>query len=196
MTHLLSLLRTIIVADRRAAVRPGRGFHAMLSAMDTAHGTVMVDAVTPDEVWRLVSDVTRTGEWSPENTGGRWRGGAVGPAVGARFQGSNRNGIFYWRTTAVVIAADVGRRFAFDVSAAGIPIARWDWTMSPASGGTAVSLDWTDRRAGPLGTAMRRGGLLFVGATIDRAHVQRNIDASLAQLRGNLSAGPPPGAVT
>jgi hypothetical protein len=158
----------------------------MLTRMDTAHGTVVVQGVTPDEVWAMVSDVTRTGEWSPENTGGRWLGAATGPAEGARFQGSNRNGIFHWRTTAVVIAAVPGRRFAFDVSAVGVPVARWDWTMSPEPGGASVSLDWTDRRTGPLGVAMRRTGLLFVGATIDRAHVQTNIDTSLARLREQL----------
>jgi Polyketide cyclase / dehydrase and lipid transport len=154
--------------------------------MDTAHGSVVVESATPEQVWGLVSDVSRTGEWSPENTGGRWLGGATGPAEGARFQGSNRNGIFYWRTTAVVVAAVPGRRFAFDVSALGVPIARWDWTLAAAPVGTTVSLDWTDRRTGPLGTAMRRSGLLFVGATIDRAHVQANIDISLARLRERL----------
>jgi hypothetical protein len=159
----------------------------MLSPMDTAHGSVVIEGVTPEQVWSLVSDVTRTGEWSPENTGSRWRGGATGPVVGARFQGTNRNGIFLWRTTAVVIAAVVGRRFAFDVSAVGIPVSRWDWSMTPTEGGATVALDWTDRRAGPLGTAMRRGGVLFVGATIDRAHVQANIDASLNRLRERLA---------
>ena len=86
-----------------------------------------------------------------------------------------------------MIAADVGRRFAFDVSALGIPISRWDWSMSPAEGGTTVALDWTDRRTGPLGAAMRSGGLLFIGATIDKAHVQANIEASLARLRERLA---------
>jgi hypothetical protein len=161
----------------------------MLVVMDTAHGSVLVEGVTPEDVWNLVSDVTRTGEWSPENTGGRWRDGATGPAVGARFQGSNRNGIFFWRTTAVVTAADHARRFAFDVSAVGIPISRWVWTMSPAPGGTSVALDWTDRRTGPLGTAMRRGGILAIGVTIDRAHVQANIETSLERLRERLAPG-------
>jgi hypothetical protein len=160
----------------------------MLCAMDTAHGTVVVEGVTPEEVWSLVSDVTRTGDWSPENTGSRWRGGATGPAVGAKFQGTNRNGVFYWRTTAVVLAADVGRRFAFDVSAVGVPVSRWDWTMAAAPGGTTVALDWTDRRAGPLGLAMRTSAVLFTGATMDKKHVQANIDASLAQLRERLIA--------
>lgn len=148
----------------------------------------MVDGVTPEVVWNLISDVTRTGDWSPENTGSRWRHGATGPALGARFQGTNRNGIFYWRTTAVVVAADLARRFAFDVSALGVPVSRWDWTMTPAPGGTTVALDWTDRRAGPLGLAIRTSAVLFTGAAMDQAHVQANIDASLAQLRDRLTA--------
>jgi hypothetical protein len=160
----------------------------MLSYMDTASGSVVVQGVTPGRVWSLVSDVTRTGEWSPENTGSRWRDGATGPAVGVRFQGTNRNGIFIWRTTARVIAADVARRFAFDVSALGIPVSRWDWTMSPTDGGTTVALDWTDRRAGPLGLAMRSSAVVFTGAAMDQVHIQANIDASLARLRERLAA--------
>jgi hypothetical protein len=135
-------------------------------------------------VWRLVSDVTRTGEWSPENTGGRWVAGAAGPTIGARFVGSNRIGIYRWWTTCLVTAAEPGRRFMFDVSAARLPVARWDWTLRPAGeSGTEVTLTWTDRRTGPVGWLMRQGGRLAVGATIDRAHVQRNIEASLARLR-------------
>ena len=165
------------------------GLCRMLSVMDTAHGSVLVEGATPEQIWNLVSDVTRTGEWSPENTGSRWRGGATGPAVGARFQGTNRNGVFIWRTTALVIAADRGRRFAFDVSALGVPISRWDWSMTLAEGGTTVALDWTDRRSGPLGAAMRRSALVFTGASMDKSHVQANIDASLARLRERLAAG-------
>jgi uncharacterized protein YndB with AHSA1/START domain len=42
-------------------------------------------AASPDALWKMVSDVTRMGEWSPENTGGEWLKGATGPAVGAKF---------------------------------------------------------------------------------------------------------------
>ena len=48
--------------------------------MDRAERTVQAP---PERVWELVSDITRAGEWSPEATGGRWRGDATGPAVGA-----------------------------------------------------------------------------------------------------------------
>ena len=55
-------------------------------------------AAPPEEVWALVSDLTRMGEWSPEARGGRWAGGTDGPSVGAVFKGRNRNGRYRWRT--------------------------------------------------------------------------------------------------
>ena len=42
------------------------------------------------EVFAAISDITRTGEWSPECTAGRWVGEATGPAVGAKFEGDNK----------------------------------------------------------------------------------------------------------
>ena len=48
----------------------------------------MHDSVTvhmqapPDQVWDLVSDVTRIGSYSPETFEAEWLDGATGPAVG------------------------------------------------------------------------------------------------------------------
>ena len=44
------------------------------------------------QVWAMVSDLTRMGEWSPENEGGEWLRGAAGAQPGASFRGTNRNG--------------------------------------------------------------------------------------------------------
>ena len=59
----------------------------------------MHDSVTvhmnapPEQVWDLVSDVTRIGSYSPETFEAEWLDGATGPAVGARFRGHvKRNG--------------------------------------------------------------------------------------------------------
>ena len=60
--------------------------------------TVWMDA-PPDEVWALVSDVTRIGEFSPETFEGKWTRGSTGPEVGAFFAGHvKRNGVgpTYW----------------------------------------------------------------------------------------------------
>lgn len=41
------------------------------------------------EVFAAIADVTRTGEWSPECTAGRWVAPATAPALGASFEGDN-----------------------------------------------------------------------------------------------------------
>ena len=53
----------------------------------------------PAEVWDLVSDVTRIGEFSPETFEAKWTRGSTGPEVGAYFAGHvKRNGVgpTYW----------------------------------------------------------------------------------------------------
>src|SRR5688500_495164 len=51
-------------------------------------------AAPPAKVWELVTAMERYGEWSSENTGGRWRKGADGEPgtgkVGDQFVGVNR----------------------------------------------------------------------------------------------------------
>jgi hypothetical protein len=136
-------------------------------------------AAPADALYALVSDVTRTGEWSPENVGGRWLGSADGPAVGARFRGSNRRGFRRWSTTCTVIAADRGRRFTFDVTFAGIPISRWNYEFAPDGDGTLVTEIWTDLRPRLFATVARP----IMGITDMRAHNERNMRTTLANLR-------------
>ena len=52
-----------------------------------------------DTVFRAVSDLPSMGQYSPENTGGEWLGGVQGPAIGAKFKGTNANGAKSWTTT-------------------------------------------------------------------------------------------------
>ena len=54
-------------------------------------------------VWAMVSDVTRMGEWSPENEGCTLLGGATAAQPGARFRGVNRNGKKKWTTMGTVV---------------------------------------------------------------------------------------------
>jgi Polyketide cyclase / dehydrase and lipid transport len=137
-------------------------------------------AAPADTLYALVSDVTRMGEWSPENVGGRWLDGATAPSVGAQFRGSNRRGWRRWSTTCTVIAADPGSVFAFDVSVAGISASRWTYEFRPDGDATAVTETWKDHRP--------RWFALLAGATMGiddiRAHNERNIRTTL----GNLGA--------
>ena len=126
----------------------------------------------------LISDVTRMGEWSPENVGGRWVRGATGPTRGARFRGSNRRGWRRWTTNCTVVAAQPGRRFAFDVRVVVIPASRWTYELKPEGDGTLVTETWTDHR--PTWFARLAAATMAIGDI--RAHNRRNIEATLANL--------------
>lgn len=116
---------------------------------DTSTKTLSVEqavAAPPEVVWALISDITRMGEWSPESTGGSWVKGATGPAVGARFKGTNRNGKKSWSTICRVVACEPGRTFRFAVSSGGAKVATWGYDIEPTDGGCVVTETWTDDR--------------------------------------------------
>ena len=100
-------------------------------------------AAGPGTVWSLVTDLPRMGEFSPENIGGRWVGGATGPAVGARFRGVNRNNRRRWSTRVKVIACEPERLFTFEVrSPFGPLVARWSYEITPAATGCRLTEHW------------------------------------------------------
>ena len=89
-----------------------------------------------EKVYDLITDVTQMGRWSPECTGGKWTGGATGPAVGARFLGWNRHGLMRWFTRATVTVADRPSAFEFQVNESKMI---WGYRFEPADGGTLVT---------------------------------------------------------
>ena len=102
--------------------------------------TVQVDA-PPEQVWALVSDVTKIGRYSPETFEAVWVEPATGPAVGAKFRGHvKRNGWgpTYW-TTCTVLVCEPGREFTFGVGNGDEPLSWWGYTLEPNDGGTAVT---------------------------------------------------------
>jgi hypothetical protein len=89
--------------------------------------SVWMDA-PPAEVWALVSDVTRIGEFSPETFEAKWTRGSAGPEVGAYFAGHvKRNGVgpTYWSPCRVT-ACEPERVF-------------WGYRLEPRDGGTLVT---------------------------------------------------------
>ena len=87
---------------------------------------------TPEDVYDMVSDVTRMGEWSPVCRACWWDDGD-GPRPGAWFTGRNELPERTWETRSQVVAADRGREFAFVVGGAWV---RWGYTFTPVDGGT------------------------------------------------------------
>jgi uncharacterized protein YndB with AHSA1/START domain len=89
-----------------------------------------------ERIYEIVTDIAQMGRLSPECTGGRWLDGATGPAVGARFKGSNKRGIARWSTTNEVVVADPGVAFSFETQQSA---ARWTYRMQPEGTGTLVT---------------------------------------------------------
>ena len=141
-----------------------------------------------DTIWALVSDITRTGEWSPENTGGVWLDGATGPAVGARFKGANRRGRTKWSTTCRVIASDPGRQFAFETGREGKPETLWRYVLEPAGDGeTKVTESF--ELVKPLGAVSNLVTRITTGVRDRRADLEANVRASLARIKAIAESG-------
>ncbi|MCA1720473.1 MAG: SRPBCC family protein [Actinobacteria bacterium] len=119
------------------------------------------------------------GRLSPENTGGRWSGGATGPAVGARFRGANRRGARRWSTSVEVTACEPGRRFAFDVTSAGLGVSRWSYEIEPRGAGCTVTESWQDRRGRPMVLL----GRLITGVEDRAAFSAQSIEQTLAAVK-------------
>ncbi|WP_067520641.1 SRPBCC family protein [Alloactinosynnema sp. L-07] len=99
-------------------------------------------AVGADVVWGLVSDLPNMGRFSPENVGGHWVDG-TGPAVGARFRGTNRNGEREWHTNATVVECVPERLLTFDVrSPFGVRVSRWSYVLEPTATGCVLTENW------------------------------------------------------
>ena len=100
-------------------------------------------AADPQVVWLMVTDLPRMGEFSPENNGGHWVNGATGPAVGAEFRGTNRNGHREWQTNVRVVACEPGRLFTFDVRTPfGVRMSRWSYVITPTETGCRLTENW------------------------------------------------------
>lgn len=100
-----------------------------------------IDISAPaEEVWDLIADVTRMGEWSPECYRCTWLDGGTGPREGARFKGWNRQDLgpvpVRWSTTSTVLESKRGEVFSFTTKDSG---ATWTYRLAPGTdGGTHV----------------------------------------------------------
>ena len=95
----------------------------------------------PQEVWALVSDVTRIGEFSPETFEARWTRGSTGPEVGASFKGHvKRNGVgpTYW-SPCQVTACVPDEVFEFSVGTDDVTLNNWGYRLEPDGAGTKVT---------------------------------------------------------
>jgi hypothetical protein len=128
------------VAPRVLSVGRGAGYFFLVEPTISRSTEVAAD---PHTVWSMVTDLPRMGDFSPENIGGHWVNGATGPAVGAEFRGTNRNGSREWTTKVRVVACDPGRLFTFDVRTPfGVRVSRWSYVITPTGTGCLLTENW------------------------------------------------------
>jgi Polyketide cyclase / dehydrase and lipid transport len=118
------------------------------------HDEVSIDiAAPPEQVYELVADITRMGDWSPECRKCAWSDGASGPVVGARFKATNKGGRGpSWYNSPVVTSATSGREFAFNRKGPGVGSYTWRYVMEPTATGTKLteSYDAVRRLSKPM----------------------------------------------
>jgi uncharacterized protein YndB with AHSA1/START domain len=135
-------------------------------------------------VWALVADLPRMAEWSPENDGVTWRGGATAAVPGASFGGTNHNGGKSWRTSGTVLQAVPGEVLSFRVRAAGLKVSVWTYRFEETADGCRVTESWVDER-GRLVKALGRP----VSGVGDRAvHNRSGMETTLANLKAAAEA--------
>jgi hypothetical protein len=149
-------------------------------------------ARTPDEVYALVSDVTRMGEWSPQCRACWWDEGA-GPEVGSWFTGRNETSegrseatgeiisARTWETRSQVVAADPGREFAWEVNNGWV---HWGFRLEPAEGGTSrLTQYWHFKPKGIAGFQERFGDRADTEIAIRSDTAKSGIPQTLAAIK-------------
>jgi len=131
------------VGDRKSdPLRLGKGMSE--TSMLRHQESVIVEA-SAGFLYDLLSDITRTGEWSPVCTSCWWDDDAEAGRVGAWFTGRNVLPHRTWETRSEVVTADHGREFSWVV---GGSFVRWSFSLAAAETGTMLTESWAFLPAG------------------------------------------------
>lgn len=139
-------------------------------------------AATPEQVWAVVSDLKRMGEWSPQTRKMIVRGGTVREGTGTI--NINKKGLLVWPTTAKVITFEPGRRLRFRINE---NHSIWSFTLEPTTDGTRV----VHRREAPTGTTkLSRTLVKYVlgGTEAFDAELTVGMNSTLARLKNEIEA--------
>ena len=154
------------------------------------HSGSVVVRTSPEALYDLVSDVTRTGEWSPVCRAcwwdEDWQDEHGHPRAGAWFTGRNEVPGRTWETRSQVVVADRGREFAWLV---GGRLVRWSFTLEPVEDGTRLTESWEFLPAGQE-LFVERYGADAPAQVADRTRAaHQGIPATLAAIARIAEAG-------
>jgi len=144
-------------------------------------------AADADRLWAMVAEVTRMGEWSPITVSARWLEPSTGPALGARFAGTNRLPIVKrWTSVATITRCQPGRALAFDVGRRpGDPNTTLGYQFEPTPVGTRVTESWhMHREPWPV--------LVYYRLVGQERRIAVGVDQTLARLKAAAERRPGP----
>ncbi len=160
------------------------------SLADGPMTTVEVDIKAPSAtVWERITDINLSEPYSEEFQGARWDDGQDGPALGAKFIGSNKHdAIGEWDVPCWVDRYVDGKEFGWCTSDPDNPGARWWFDISSIAGATRVRFS-VALGPGPSGISGaiasmpdKEPRILFRRIGEHRANMQRVIDGLAAEL--------------
>lgn len=139
-------------------------------------------AVPMAVAFAAVADLPSMGRRSPENTGGQWLDGASGPAVGARFRGTNERDGSSWSTEVLVTEFVPPTVFGFEVTYEGRDVSRWVYLIEPDEVGCRVSEGTTDLRDAAMRAEDDEEG--FDRGAFSALSIRETLGALKAELEG------------
>lgn len=147
----------------------------LLQEGETLTASAEVQA-TAEQVYAVVSDVTRIPRWSPETRRAEW-------VDADHFRAWNRRRLGRWQTLAKVVDADPGHRFSFVVQAFGGDWTQWTYLIEPGSHPGSTRLTESFRMCVDLPVAAVVFEHLFLLVRDRRTDLQTNLDVSVDRIR-------------
>ena len=150
-----------------------------MQSLDRDQRTALIPA-PPHVVYRIVSDITRTPQLSPEISSCEWLDGRTEPSVGARFEATNTVNGKRWKNRPVVTVHEPYCEFAFERSEPFAGTVVWRYELQSVDGGTQVTESYEVTRP-----VTRVGWFVMervFGAKDRRADLARGMEQTLERL--------------
>jgi carbon monoxide dehydrogenase subunit G len=151
-----------------------------MPAVDFGDESRVEIAAPPEQVWAVISDVTRTPDWSPVCHRVEWIPPSTGVEVGARFQGHNKLRMFRWTRECVIDEVEAPRSFAFHTQVGGGEATKWRYTLAPAGEGHTLLTETYRAVAAPRWVWLLRK---LGGAKQSDKDTRWNISTSLERIK-------------
>ena len=150
-----------------------------MSGTATLEAHIEIDA-PPEQVWTVVSDIARMGEWSPECR----KVVVIGaPREGAHLVGLNRRRWAMWPTNSRIVRYEPGRAIAWKVFS---NRSTWTYELEPVDGGTRLieRRDVPPQGLSPVAEFLAK--VFLGGVDTHDAELQEGMHATLGRIKSEV----------